>query len=256
MRVLGIDFETQGVDAETTNITEVGECWYYPKTNGRGTPASHFVYDETYPSQTPDVVELTGITDEILKKEGKSPREVMLQVIAKMAIADYVIAYNKAFDQVVFNSYCARLNLTVPSTPWLCAMTEVPYPEKFTCAKLSHRAYDHGILVDPATLHRASEDVELMFKILDKYSFDDILKFAKEPWIYLKASIPQPWTDAGVGRAKAKARKFSWEKANGDDKTFPKTWVKRVKLGKLDNELAQAQKLGLLVFTIEDRKNV
>lgn len=259
MHVLGLDFETQGTDTETTNITEIGASlteiiqsdtspsdMYYERQK-----LEAFCFDANYPPQPPDVVELTGITDQILREKGEDPKMVLaLQLLPMVKRADFIIAYNAQFDHAVLVAACKKYGLTLPTTPWLCAMTEIPYPERFTCRKLAHVAYDHGVLVHPDTLHRAIHDVNLMLRVTIQYKFKDILDFASQPWVYIAADIPKPWTDGGVGKAKAKTRKFSWEQVMGDENKFHQKWVKRVKQGKLELEIKACEKLGLKVAII------
>lgn len=256
MKILGLDFETQGLDTETTNITEVGavlcgisQDTSFPQgdTFRNVEKLSSLCYSASYPPQSEEAVELTGITDTMLHAEGLHPEVVVGQLLKLAEKADYLMAYNARFDRAVLQAACARYKLEMPKTPWLCAMVDVPYPEKMTCAKLSHRAYDHGVMVDPRTLHRATQDVELMLSVISHYKLSDIITYAHEPWVYFEAVIMAPWKDNGIGKAKAASRGFTWQTPRGDDKQFPGKWVKRVKESKLTTELEKANKIGLLI---------
>lgn len=245
MIIAGIDFETQHDDATTTPVTEVGLRLLKITNLGEyslGESYSSLVYHPEYPPQTPEIVELTGITDEMLKAQGRPPREVFEGLMPYIGRADLVVAYNKKFDETVCRSVTTRLQLTLPEKRWLCLMDEVPYPKKFRCRKLSHLAFDHGYPVDRGKLHRALDDVDLMLQfVFQHYPIEEVLKYADEPWAIVSAQIPPPWTDGGVGKAQASKRGYGWEKPRGDDsKTYSKQWVKRIKVSAVPTETAEA----------------
>lgn len=255
MKVLGLDFETQSVDAKTTRITEIGAVLYnYQKDNyfveaGKDpndpinrvpvqtwqkiTSFQAFCFEEKYPPQTDFIVELTGITDHMLMQYGRPRKEQLEKLLPLVQEADVIVAHNIQFDKTVLESTASLFELSVPPKEWLCTLSNFPWPKKFTCHKLSHLAYDHSILVDPATLHRAVDDVELMFKLLAKYDFGEVLTYSREPWAYMWASPLGPWQgkggDGGIQTGIAKSLGFAWERVKGCEHTWPKKWVTRVK---------------------------
>ena len=90
IRILGLDFETQNADPKTTNPTEVGAALYevdieqntWKKLFG----FSQFIYEPHYPPQSQKIVELTGITDEILMSQGKPRKEVFERLLLPLNI--------------------------------------------------------------------------------------------------------------------------------------------------------------------------
>ena len=250
MKILGIDFETQHDDAKTCPVTEIGAVLVEIDPNYLNPPVelgrySQIVYHPGYPPQTPEIVELTGLTDDILKAEGIEPKKAFPPLFPLVEQADIILAHNKKFDQTVYESATKRMKLDAPNKPWICTLVDVPWPARLTCRKLSHLAYEHGILIDPRTLHRAAQDVELMLKlVLGHYKIQDVLAYAAEPWIYLRADIPKPFGptgDGGVGKELAKKKRFGWEKAPGtDEPVFDKAWVKRVKKSQVEAEIKSA----------------
>jgi DNA polymerase III subunit epsilon len=239
MLVAGVDVETTGTDKALSRITEIGAALFEATEDGIytpvGTPYSTLVWDESYPKQSEEVLRVTGITDEQLRAEGKSPKEAIAGALTAIGQAQYVIAYNKQFDEVLIAAECVRIGLpTIPAANWLCAYQDVKYEEHFKCRKLSHLALDHGIIVEPDTLHRAIGDVQLMFQLLTKRrcTIAQMLAMSQEPWAIITAQVS--FND----KEKAKARRYSWEKV--DDKTYPKKWVKKIKLGELAKEQAEA----------------
>lgn len=233
--ILGLDFETQGLDQFNTRATEVGAVLLNTKT-GEKESYSALMWSEDYLQQTPEVVELTGLTDTMLQKDGRDPIDVWAELVPIVEKADIVFAYKVNFDRVVFEKHCERFGIPIPKKEWICALSEVPYPKKYTCRKLSHLALDHGIKMDGRSLHRAVEDVELMLDLLALYPLDEVLAYAREPWVYLQAVIAKPWEDGGKGKDAAKAAGFSWQQVPGDDRVFNQLWIKRVKARQVEAE--------------------
>lgn len=255
MLILGIDLETQSLDPHT-KITEIGAGLFrssstmtvtnsgtefkygWPKEIG----FSHFCYEENYAPQTQEIIELTGITDLMLKERGHSRKEVILTLLPLMRSCDAIMAHNKAFDQTVLENTAKEVGVNLPEKEWICTNLDIDYPKKFTCHKLSHLALDHGISVDPSKLHRAENDVDLMMALVSKYNIDEILAFARSPWILLKAKIRPPWVgnggDGGIQKEIAQKLGFSYEKIKYLDNVVPvqpKTWIKRIKECKIES---------------------
>lgn len=251
IKVVGIDFETQGLDVENTNPTEVGvvscvvtlpgeddsviESWTRTKVVNR------LLWEAGYPPQTEQIVELTGITDIILKNEGLPPGKVFIdEVFPLLAWADVIFAHNKNFDKSVLYATAKRNGLVVPENLWICTWSEMPYPPNQTCKKLAHLGLDHGCKMDNRELHRAVNDVDLMLEIVSKYSIEKVIAYAKEPSTIIRAMIPAPWTDGGKGKEEATRRGFSWESPRGTSLKFDKCWVKQIKVSQLAIETANA----------------
>jgi DNA polymerase III epsilon subunit-like protein len=244
MNLLAIDFETQCDQTQTTRITEVGCAWktwgnYMPNESSLA-PApgkySEFCYEPDYPPQTAFIEELTGISDEMLRKEGRSRRLVFEGMLLPLVHrADIIFAHKKAFDQTVFESTCKLLGLEVPKKEWICTLSEVKWPKKYTCHKLGHLAFEYGLFdegkFDRKMLHRAGDDSEVLLHLMtEEHNLHDVLKFAREPWVYLKAYCIEPWKDGGEQTGIAKKLGFGWESCRHDNEhKWPKTWVKRMK---------------------------
>lgn len=237
MLVLGLDFETQDADSKTTRVTEVGAALYTVENDvwKKECGFSHFCWEKDYPPQTQKIIDLTGITDDMLVSYGKSRKEVfeskLLPLVEK---ADVIFAHKIAFDRTVLYQTAKQFDLQVPEREWICTLTNFKWPKHITCHKLSHIAYEHEIYVPPSQLHRAEQDVDLMMRLLGKYKLEDVLAYARKPWIYLKADVLGPWQgkggDGGTQLGIAKPLGFSYEQIKGtEDYRWPKTWVTRVK---------------------------
>lgn len=239
MKVLGLDFETQTADAKTTNVTEIGaSLWEYTYSQVHWQKLKEFsilCWEPDYPPQTYSIVELTGITDAMLREIGIPRKEAFEKLLPLVHEADLIVCHKTSFDWTILKATCKLFGLPVPEKELLCTLTNFDWAPKFTCKKLSHLAYEHSILVDPATLHRAVNDVDLMLRLLAKYDFEKVLAYAREPWIYLKAEIAKPWTDGGVQSGIAKSLGFSFERVKGvEEYEWPKKWVTRVKASRLE----------------------
>lgn len=232
MLVGGVDFETTGIDPEKCFVTEIGAALFNPDTWEITETFSCFVHEPKALPLPPEITKLTGITDEMVFNLGIEPKLAFTRLKAFLEKAKFVIAHNAPFDEGFYYMECARAGIPVPQTMWYCSNTDVPHVDKF-CRKLSHLAFDYGAQVDISKLHRALDDVKLMGQMLkgSGFTFDQIKAYADEPWVYLKAKVSYEDKDL------AKAEGFGWEKCHGTyNPLFPKTWVKRIKASKLEEE--------------------
>lgn len=239
MKVLGLDFESQDADAKTTRVTEIGAVLseVIGKYGWRKLKEfSTLCYEPDYPPQNQAIAELTGITDDMLKSGGIPRKEAFEKLLPLVHEADIIVCHKTSFDWTLLKATCKLFGLEVPEKELLCTLTNFNWPKRLTCHKLSHLAYEHSILVDPATLHRAVNDVDLMLRLLAKYDFEKVLEYAREPWVYLKAEIAKPWTDGGVQSGIAKTLGFSFERVKGvDEYEWPKKWVTRTKISNYES---------------------
>lgn len=246
MYSLLIDFETTGIDTSTERIIEIG-AQLVDENYNVAAQCSVLVKGEDYPPLTADIQRITGISQEMLDKEGKSIDEAwsLLESIIPDDL-EYAVAFNKQFDESIFRAEASRHGLTMKrglnilaQVPWVCAMVDVETNYMYKSWKLSHLALEYGVAVNPKELHRAINDVELMRKtmVAMETTPSKMLTFQQVPWIYVAARIEKPWIDGGKSKNEATKNGYSWEKAKGDDKQFPKTWVKRIKAHQLEAEI-------------------
>ncbi len=234
-----IDFETNGKDPLTCNPTEVGALLVEKLDGDKWIQLESYnslIYESHYPPQPETIVELTGITDEMLKSEGKHPREVVAGLMPLINECDAIVAHKSYFDMNVLRRMLQGddKQLVNSKFEW-CTLSNFPWPAKYTCHKLAHLAYDHGIVVHPDTLHRAVDDVTLLTAVVAKYKFEDVLAYAKTPWAYFKGEVCKPWHDGGAQSEVAKELGFGWEKVRHvEEYKWDKTWVARVKANKVD----------------------
>lgn len=239
MKVLGFDVETTGLDTASEYIIEVGAVLFDVDTVGTWTPLkgeSFLIYEQSYPQLSELIEGLTGITDSILKLEGISFNTAMIAIDELAMGAELICAHNAQFDFAMLDSQCSRfkLGLHMLEKPWICSIKDVESNEAKTCKRLSHLALDYGVTVDPTVLHRATDDVALMGKMLTAAHIyaGDMHIYSQMPEITFAAIVPGPWVDGGKGTAAAKLAGYRFD----SDK---KKWLKTVKENKAHEEQAR-----------------
>lgn len=250
MSILLIDFEATSVDPKQARIIEIGarvvsDDWQTPI----GIPISHLVWADGYPDITPEVEKVTGISEAMLKQDGLDP-VTAFSALGRLVTPDieFVAAYNTAYDAVLFKEEMFRHQLTMNgpmswllTVPWICAMTDIEKNYAFKSWRLAHVALEHGCTVCLKDLHRAINDVDLMWDMLKRcgVSSNQMYDFQCEPWIYVIARVEKPWLDEGRSTTLAKAQGYMWEAAKGDysGRKFEKQWIKRIKQKDFEKEL-------------------
>lgn len=251
MYSLLIDLESTGVDTTTDRITEIGaqlvdEDWSVLAS------FSQLVMPDAGLPLSAEVKKVTGLTDELLAKEGKTLEETVLLMLGIGPIDEVtsVVAFNRSFDEELFKAEMLRNALSmVPKihhlihVPWLCAMVDIDTNYLYKSWRLAHLALEYGVTVNPKVLHRAVNDVDLMRQLLiaTGKKARDLHSFQQIPWILVRALIPAPWEDGGKGRDEAKKMGYAWEIARGTDgPRVEKAWLKRIKAHMLDEEIKSA----------------
>lgn len=236
-----IDTETTGLDPATSRVWEIGMMivdndWQYQ----RG--FSVRLKDEEILKQLRERRDTLPNLPNIDKiEETAVDVDTALNAVCEFVAENNpvaVLAYNAKFDEqfvkALIESTCFSLTQgghMLCFLPWYCMMENVPSNYGYKCWKLGHLALDYGIAVDPSLLHGAYEDIDLARKLAHASGakVQDVIKFAEEPWVVLRAITEKPWIDGGASSAIAKELGFSWEKAKGMDKPIDKAWVKRIK---------------------------
>lgn len=217
MLILGVDFETTGLDVKTLELTEVGAVLYDTERKCPTAMMSRFVKGAKVPAE---ITELTGITQADCDG-GETLTEVAMELCEIAMRADFMLAHNGTnFDRPIFE----RLISPAPSK-WIDSSVDVPYPRHITTRKLAHLAAEHGF-ANPFS-HRALFDVLTMLKIVTSYDLGPIIEMSQLPSLQVQALVNYD------EREKAKARGYRWD---GDRKI----WLKTMKQPQLDLELRDA----------------
>lgn len=222
--VCGLDLETTGLDATKDQITEIGAVLWDTEINQ---PIKFFnkllQIEGPIP---PEIVKLTGITDELLNKYGELPSEVFYEFLEFQAEADVFLAHNAPFDRGFLE---AKIDLG--EKPWIDSCVDVDYPESISTRKLTHLAAEHGF-VNPFA-HRAMTDVLTMMQLVSKYDWNKTIENARTPNVVMQAMVTIPQKDM----AKGCGYRF-----NGSNKK----WTKLIKENRVEEEIKKCLEIGFL----------
>ncbi len=202
MFVLGLDFETTGVDPRKDDIIEVGAVvWDVDKKK----PAA--IYSDLIPADRPlsdEVMKVTGLTDDDLRRFGQ-PQDVVFKKLSNLAgKCQYIVAHNgNKFDKLFLERLLQQQPLPNFNLPWIDTLTDIPYPDSIVTRKLSYLAAEHGFL--NMFNHRAVFDVLTMMKVVSQYDFNHILKTLNSPMLKIVAQVTYD------EKAKAKDMGFRWD---------------------------------------------
>jgi DNA polymerase-3 subunit epsilon len=230
MYLLGLDFETTGLDVTQDRIIEVGAVLWDTEIEAPIQMLNALVNSGVQVSQ--EITSLTGIRQADVDKFGIQPLEALTLLADLMAESEVVVAHNgNGFDRPLLECECKRHNVELLDMHWIDTTLDVPYPESTKTRKLVHLAAEHGF-INPFA-HRALSDVLTMLKVLSHYDIQEVVRISKEPNITLVAQVKKPWEDAAPEGAKevdkAKARGYRFNGGN-------KKWLKTVKQSDIQKE--------------------
>lgn len=241
MLVCGVDYETNGIDPETSYITEIGAILFDGTTWEKKASFQTLIFDERALPLSKIIVDLTGITDADVRS-GRQPLEA-LQLFQRFSRdADCFVAHNRQFEMDFTKEAALRYNFDFGhdwlNKPWICTNEHIEHKEGLKCRKLSHMVVDYGGIVDGAKIHRSIADIELMGQLLRLIGkpMESHIEYAREPWVYIQAQTNYDQRDL------AKKAGYGWETCPGTYyPKFTKKWVKRVKARDLETEKAKKE---------------
>ncbi len=199
-----LDVETTGLAIPEDKIIELGLVVFEYGSDGRifRILEEFSQYQDPGKPIPPHIVELTGITDAMVKNHQLDKGGIFQCLQA----ADMVIAHYATFDRVCVEA----LWPDIPRKPWACTMMEIPWrQEGLESAKLEYLAYRYGFFYEG---HRASTDclagVHLLSQVLPR-SQQRVLKALLEN---SEKTTFRIWAlDAPMAEKEAlKARQYRW----------------------------------------------
>lgn len=224
MNILGLDFETTGIDPLKDRPVEYAfVVWDVENRRPLGIE-NGFCFTEGMPEISEGAKKVHKLEGSFITRVGK-PHKFMLEsfweLMGRYSI-DYVVAHNgRGFDFPMLNAENERHGFRLlEKCFWLDTMTDVPYPADVSTRKLSYLATEHG-LFNPYP-HRAFSDVLTMLQVLGKYPFPLVLEERSMPTTVVAARVSYD------DREEAKTQGFKWQDL-GAYGQYPKTWVKAVK---------------------------
>lgn len=201
MKILGLDFETTGLSAETDVVTEVGLVLYDTETKQPVRITGFLVATDR--AITEEITRLTGITKPMLDAYGVNSRKALESILQTAKNIGFFLAHNgNDFDRPFLEAWCKREDLPMPTQPWIDTKVDLPSEAYEKGANLFVMAAHAGFLFDG---HRAVNDVIATFKIVSKYDIDTIAKRALTPNVHVRAVVSYD------DRLLAKAAGFHWK---------------------------------------------
>jgi DNA polymerase-3 subunit epsilon len=194
MLILGLDTETNHYDPAHAKVTEFGAVLWDTDLGQPVEIYSDLVKEVGLGPLPPEIVEITGITDDMIERFGKSPFKVISKFLTLYAQADYVMAHNgNGFDRPLVRNFMGRYltegeaKLITPKH-WLDSLTDVDYPK--LCSHKS-MTYLQGFykIVNPFP-HRAVTDVLTMLTIAQTHwDWNDIILMSHSPTLRFIAEV-------------------------------------------------------------------
>lgn len=248
-RVLGIDFETTGLDTKADHIIELGAVVW--DTDGAH-PLDLFSCFITPPDcklpLSEDIREFTGIKDEWLIKHGRTLAQAMdylQKVLIEPYEIDYIVAHNgENFDRPLALAELERHGIEahgLKDLHWIDTRTDLPFAKEPRSRSLNHLAADFEF-INPFK-HRAVFDVLTMLRVMSHFDFEVVAAQSRIPWVTVRALVD--YND----RQKAKDLRYSWEQV-GDIK-MPRSWIKRVRENQLEAEQKLADEKGFKAVRVQ-----
>jgi DNA polymerase-3 subunit epsilon len=197
-----LDVETTGLDSRTCKVIEIGLVLFRYDENGAITELveEYQGFEDPKEPLTPEIIKLTGITDDMLK--GKSIDWKFVEDC--LALSEIVLAHNAAFDR----SFIDQIVPLSKNKVWGCTVNQIPWKViGCGCRHLPHLCWHHGFFYDA---HRALNDVKAAVQLLtNSYENQTYLKMLLNR-SSAKAFLVQAFGAPFEKKDLLKARRFRW----------------------------------------------
>ncbi len=235
--ILGLDLEgihqdltNSGLNIKVDRVTEIGAVLWDWKLGQPVKILSELIDEPDRLSITEEIEELTGISNDMLKKYGNRGEEIHLvlkQLSQLIDKADFLMAHNaKGYDLPMLEAMYKRYGLEIPPKTWIDTQTDIEYPKKIRARSMAMLEHSHGF-INPFP-HRAITDTLAMLKVAYSYDLERMVKLAKSPTIKIVAELKAPnWRDRqevdrfNVIKNKVAKSRFRWDPDN-------KIWFKEI----------------------------
>lgn len=224
MIVLGVDFETTGLDAAKDRVIEIGAVLWDAEKGRPLMIMSELCHDDAIQNPLPQEIEqITGITYDLISRYGSASILAFQSLGFLISKSDAILAHNAPFDRGFYEAETKHHGLPLIDRPWIDTTTDIKYPPQMVTRKLAHLAAEHGF-INPFS-HRAIFDVLTMLRIFQGYDHAQVLEYAKQPIVTLQALV------SFDEREKAKARGYRW-------KAETKQWIRSLRQSEVAAEQA------------------
>ena len=232
MIVLGVDFETTGLDVQKDRIIETGAVLWDTNIGKPLVINSRFCYAEDLPVIAPDAAAVHGLTVDFLARYAVAHNTALTEINSMASRAEAFVGHNcMQFDKPLYLAECERAQTGFYDLPWIDTCCDLKYPQHIKTRSLMYLAAEHGFLNPFA--HRAVFDVLTMLSIFQKYDLVAALAYAQEPLVTLRACVSYD------DRQKAKDRGYRWTNQH---------WLKNLRSSEVEAERRDA---GFAVVTFE-----
>lgn len=221
MILIGVDFETTGLNYENDRIIEVGAI-LYSTGQRKCLESSGYLVKSDVPIST-HITSLTGVSQSAVDKFGYGSKDALEAFLDMAEQADAFVGQNIIqFDKRFLEAWAKREGLVIPNKLWIDTRTDLPGVES---KHLGYMAADHGFLnMFP---HSALSDVQTVLKLISMYDITKIVERAQSPNVVLLAHQSQ--ADNNL----AKERRFRWNPEY-------RCWWKVIKQMDMDEEVKAA----------------
>lgn len=201
-----VDLETTGLSHENDSIIEIGlRQFTFNRATGEvlSLGKSYNSFQDPGRPLTPEIQQLTGITDAMLQDQQIDWVEVDL-ILAETTL---VIAHNARFDR----PFVDRHSKISPEKIWGCSLKHIDWGQRgFTSSKLELLNIYHGFFTDS---HRALNDVDALLYLLSlpdtlspKPYLEELLRNARRPMSQVVATAA-PFDSKDF----LKSRSYNWD---------------------------------------------
>lgn len=197
-----LDVETTGLSHELDAVTEIAALPFeFAAETGEILHVGPMYTGLQDPGRplAPEIVKLTGLTDDMLRGQRIDWRRVAAMIDA----ADVVIAHNARFDRGFVRPLVGMVDV---GKVWACSATQIDWKGLgFPAAKLELLSAFHGFFVGA---HRAGDDVNALLHLLSMGYLSDLVAEALRPsWMVRAFGAPFEVKDL------LKARGYQWDAA-------------------------------------------
>jgi DNA polymerase-3 subunit epsilon len=204
-----IDVETSGLNAEQSQIIEIGlRLFKFNRQTGEvlGLLEGYSAFQDPGQPLSDEIIRLTGITDEMVKGQSIDWE----RVDALLSSTQILIAHNAGFDR----PFVDQLSTVSRSKIWGCSFKQINWNSKgFTSQKLDVLSIYHGFFTDA---HRALNDSDALLHLLSFFDSDqkspyllELLHNARKVTVQVLA-IGAPFESKDL----LKSQGYRWDNAN------------------------------------------
>jgi DNA polymerase-3 subunit epsilon len=131
---------------------------------------------------------ITGLTNEILAKDGLNQEEAYEKIKSIIKKAKYIVAHSgNAFDFEIIRLK-AKFHIS-ENRILIDTCKDIPLKNDNDSQKLKYKCFDYGIVQNNSGLHRALYDVKLTKALLFAYGFQNTLDYMNKPKMRIVALI-------------------------------------------------------------------